>query len=58
MGMRVRLRADYPVDSFPPQARVVLVALQHYGMILADNGTDWIVTGTPIRAGPTSSCSP
>ncbi|HEX3267477.1 MAG TPA: hypothetical protein VHQ98_05810 [Gaiellaceae bacterium] len=56
--MRVRLRADYPVDSFPPQARVVLVALQHYGMILADNGTDWIVTGTPIRAGPTSSCSP
>jgi len=47
MGMRVRLRADYPVDSFPPQARVILVALQRYGMILADNGTDWIVTGTP-----------
>ena len=45
--MRVRLRTDYPVDSFPPQARVVLVALKRYGMILADNGTDWVVTGTP-----------
>jgi hypothetical protein len=57
--MRARLRADYPVGSFPPQARVVFVALQRYGMILADNGTDWVVTGNPDpRAGATSSCSP
>jgi hypothetical protein len=47
MGLRVRLRADYPLDGFPPQARVVLVALKRYGMIVADNGTNWVITGAP-----------
>jgi hypothetical protein len=47
MGMRVRLRADYPLNGFPTVARVVLKALQTYGMMLADNGGDWFVTGAP-----------
>ena len=47
MGLRVRLRASYPVASLPPQARAVAVALQRYGMILADNGSPWFVSGVP-----------
>jgi hypothetical protein len=47
MGLRVRLRADYPIGSFPPQARVVLAALKTYGMIVADNGTSWYISGEP-----------
>jgi hypothetical protein len=47
MGMRVRLKASFDVSSFPPQARVVLVALQRYGMFLADNGSDWFLSGAP-----------
>jgi len=47
MGMRFRLRADFPVAGYPRQARVVLRALQRYGMILADNGSDWYISGAP-----------
>ena len=47
MGLRVRLRADYDLSKFPKSARVILTALQKYGMLLADNGSDWFVTGTP-----------
>jgi hypothetical protein len=47
MGVRLRLRADYPVRGFPPQARVVLEALKRYGMILADNGSSLYVSGAP-----------
>jgi hypothetical protein len=49
MGLRVRLRADYPTKGFPPQARVVLEALKRYGMIVADNGSNWYITGAPDR---------
>jgi hypothetical protein len=45
MGLRVRLKASFDVLPFPPQARVVLRALQRYGMILADNGSPWYITG-------------
>jgi hypothetical protein len=47
MGLRVRLKASVDVSKFPPQARVVLVALQRYGMILADNGSPWYISGAP-----------
>ena len=47
MGLRVRLKASFDVSGFPRQARVVLRALQQYGMILADNGSPWYVSGTP-----------
>lgn len=45
MGLRVRLRADYAVGSFSAQAQVILRAMQQYGMFLADNGSDWFVSG-------------
>jgi len=49
MGLRVRLKASVSIASFPRQARVVLKALQRYGMILADNGSPWYVSGAPNR---------
>jgi hypothetical protein len=47
MGLRVRLKASVDLSGFGWQARVILVALQRYGMILADNGSSWYVTGAP-----------
>jgi hypothetical protein len=47
MGLRVRLKADVDISGFPRQARVVLQALKTYGMILADNGSSWYVSGAP-----------
>ena len=47
MGLRLRLRANFPVESFPYQARVILRALKRYGMIVADNGSSWYISGVP-----------
>jgi hypothetical protein len=47
MGLRFRLRRGYFIGSFPPQAQVVLRALKRYGMIVADNGSSWYVSGAP-----------
>jgi hypothetical protein len=47
MGMRVRLKADYDIKPFPPEVQVILRALQKYGMIVADNGSDWFLSGAP-----------
>jgi hypothetical protein len=47
MGLRVRLEAGVDISSYPPQARVVLEALKRYGMILADNGSPWYISGAP-----------
>jgi len=47
MGLRLRLRSNYPLAGFPYQARVVLKALKRYGMIVADNGSSWYLTGAP-----------
>jgi hypothetical protein len=47
MGLRLRLRAKFPVASFPRQARVILRALKRYGMIVADNGSSWYISGVP-----------
>jgi hypothetical protein len=49
MGLRLRLKASFDTGPFPRQARVVLVALQRYGMLLADNGSSWFVSGAPDR---------
>ncbi len=49
MGLRVRLKASFDLSGFAPQARVVLTALKRYGMILADNGSPWFVSGAPDR---------
>jgi hypothetical protein len=45
MGLRARLKADYDVSGFGPTAQVVLTALKQYGMFMADNGSDWYITG-------------
>jgi len=47
MGMRVRLKADYNISRFPASAQVILTGLKRYGMILADNGGDWFISGAP-----------
>jgi hypothetical protein len=47
MGLRVRLKRDVDLSGFGPQSRVILRALKRYGMILADNGSQWYITGTP-----------
>jgi hypothetical protein len=47
MGLRVRLKASFNVSGFPRQARVVLTALKRYGMLVADNGSSWYITGAP-----------
>lgn len=47
MGMRVRLRADYDISSFPAEVQVILNALKRYGMFLADNGSAWYLNGAP-----------
>jgi hypothetical protein len=45
MGLRVRLKSGYDVTRFTGAARVILTAMKKYGMILADNGSDWFFTG-------------
>ncbi|HEX5322368.1 MAG TPA: hypothetical protein VFW40_01180 [Capsulimonadaceae bacterium] len=46
MGMRVRLKASFNISGYPPEARVILQALKTYGMIVADNGSNWFLSGT------------
>jgi hypothetical protein len=47
MGERLRLKASVDVSGLPRQARVVARAMQEYGLIVADNGSDWYVSGAP-----------
>lgn len=47
MGMRVRLKADYDISSHPPVVQTILRAMKKYGMLLADNGSGWYVSGAP-----------
>lgn len=48
MGMRVRLKAGYVIPvSFSTETRALLTAMKTYGMIVADNGSDWFVSGAP-----------
>jgi hypothetical protein len=49
MGQRLRLKKSFPIARFPRQARIVLRALKTYGMILADNGSPWYVSGAPSK---------
>jgi len=49
MGLRVRLKASFDVSRFPRQARIVLIALKRYGMIVADNGSNWYISGAPNK---------
>jgi hypothetical protein len=46
MGARFRLKSSFDISSFTPDAQVVLLAMQQYGLILADNGSNWYFQGT------------
>ena len=50
MGLRVRLRADFDVGGFPPVVQTILRGLKKYGMMVADNGSDWYVERGAGRA--------
>lgn len=47
MGVRFRLRASFNISTFSPTNQVILKALQKYGMMLADNGSAWYISGVP-----------
>ncbi len=47
MGARFRLKASYNISGFDPKMRVILQAMKTYGIIVADNGSDWYVSGAP-----------
>jgi len=49
MGMKVRLKASFDISSFTPAMQVILRAMKKYGMILADNGSNWYFSGAPDR---------
>jgi hypothetical protein len=47
MGLRLRLKAGYSLAGFHGQALLILLALKRYGLIVADNGSPWYITGAP-----------
>ena len=47
MGRRFRLRADFDPSGLPSEAQVILRAMKEYGIILADNGLPWFISGGP-----------
>ena len=49
MGERLRLKASTDISRLPRQARIVATALKRYGLIVADNGSDWFISGAPDR---------
>jgi hypothetical protein len=49
MGLRVRLKASVDISGYSKQAKVVARALKSYGMILADNGSPWFISGASDR---------
>jgi hypothetical protein len=49
MGLRLRLRAGYPLGGMGRAARAIAVAMKEYGLIVADNGSNWYISGTSDR---------
>jgi hypothetical protein len=47
MGQRFRLKANVKIDDMPRQARVIATALKRFGMLVADNGSNWFISGAP-----------
>ncbi len=47
MGQRFRLKASFDITPYSPEVQVILRALKKYGMIIADNGSDWYISGAP-----------
>jgi len=47
MGQRFRLKASFDISGYSPQTQIILAALKTYGMFLADNGSNWYISGSP-----------
>ena len=47
MGQRFRLKASFDISGFSTEVQVILKAMQRYGVILADNGSNWYISGSP-----------
>ncbi len=47
MGARFRLKASYDISGYPSELQVILQAMKTYGIILADNGSNWYISGAP-----------
>ncbi len=47
MGQRFRLKANFDISGYSPEMQVILRAMQRYGIILADNGSSWYISGAP-----------
>jgi hypothetical protein len=47
MGLRLRLKAQVDISTFSPANQVILTALMTYGMLVADNGSSWFISGVP-----------
>ena len=57
MGERFRLKQNFDISGFSAANRVILQALKTYGMIVADNGSGWYLSGAPRLAGTTTICT-
>ena len=49
MGLRLRLKASYGLGGMGPAARAIAMAMKEYGLIVADNGSNWYISGTSDR---------
>jgi hypothetical protein len=49
MGERFRLRKDFDITGFPAHVQAILKGLKKYGMFVADNGSDWLMSIAPDR---------
>jgi hypothetical protein len=47
MGLRLRLKADFDISDYPQEIQVILQAMKTFGLILADNGSAWYISGVP-----------
>ncbi|HJS17497.1 MAG TPA: hypothetical protein VJ785_02025 [Anaerolineales bacterium] len=47
LGARFRLKSSFEISGYPPEMQVILTAMKKYGIILADNGSNWYVSGAP-----------
>ena len=47
MGQRFRLKAGFDISGYSPQIQVILTAMKRYGLVLADNGSPWFISGAP-----------
>src|SRR5262252_3235350 len=49
MGQRLRLKADVNIDKFSKHAKAIALGLKKYGMFVADNGSDWLISVAPDK---------